>query len=198
MSSQTRPPRLRPWLPAPRTTSPGSLPPGPRGASLSPECVPARRQPVSIPVAPHPAGPAPRTPRLQLLSELGLQAGEGAGRPRALAAAHAVLCTVPLGLQLCPRLPSRGPAGVPEALFSCTVAALAWGRVCNRPPGPSCATFGRSPLVACVTAVPRRCARCGLAELTWACLRCVPRGLPPSLPSVLPVPSRLALCASVS
>uniref|UniRef100_A0A452G2S5 AP-2 complex subunit alpha n=1 Tax=Capra hircus TaxID=9925 RepID=A0A452G2S5_CAPHI len=34
----------------------------PRGASLSPECVPARRQPVSIPVAPHPAGPAPWTP----------------------------------------------------------------------------------------------------------------------------------------
>lgn len=91
---------------------------------------PSPRQPGTHPRSPHPVpGLRPSdSARLQLLSELGLQAGEGAGRP-GLSPQLTPPSDQPLGLQLCPRLPSRGPAGVPEALFSCTVAALAWGSV---------------------------------------------------------------------
>lgn len=77
----------------------------------SPECVPGRQQPASIPAAPHAEGPVPWTRRLQLMSKLASRRV----RERAALGSH---CSSPPPLHCdpvlhsCPWLPSRGPAGV--------------------------------------------------------------------------------------
>lgn len=112
---------------------------------------------MSIPVAPHPAGPAPGLAPAGW-SEPGTQAGAGAGRP-------GLGCSSRPSPALCPGPPAvpalpPAPAGVPEAPLCCSnTAALPGGGVCNRPPG----SFLPAPpwpslLVACVTAaVPSVC-----------------------------------------